>query len=92
MGDVRTHRLVEDFAPEECLATVAGHVRYLREACERGARDWDDIDRMFLTTPMAGDLLRSADASAGTADRYAAVASITSSFTGPAHLVWYRRW
>jgi alkanesulfonate monooxygenase SsuD/methylene tetrahydromethanopterin reductase-like flavin-dependent oxidoreductase (luciferase family) len=56
----------------ECLAAVRAQVDRLRDALGRRERDWNDIERLFLVTGMAGDPLESTDSFRRIAEDYGA--------------------
>jgi len=60
-----------DYRPDECLAVVAAQAAQLRRACDAAGRDFDALDRIFITTGWAGDPLTSTDACFEIAERYA---------------------
>lgn len=61
------------YRPDECLAVVAEQADRLRRACEEAGRDFEELDRIFLTTGWAGDPTASADACLELAQSYARV-------------------
>jgi alkanesulfonate monooxygenase SsuD/methylene tetrahydromethanopterin reductase-like flavin-dependent oxidoreductase (luciferase family) len=61
------------YRPDECLAVVRAQTEQLRRACADTGRDFDELDRIFITTGWAGDPLASAAACLDIAERYASV-------------------
>ena len=61
------------YRPDECLAVVAAQAEQLRRACDGAERDFQQLDRIFITTGWDGDPLASAGACLALAERYASV-------------------
>jgi alkanesulfonate monooxygenase SsuD/methylene tetrahydromethanopterin reductase-like flavin-dependent oxidoreductase (luciferase family) len=61
------------YRPDECLAVVAEQAERLRRACDEAGRDFDELDRIFITTGWAGDPTASSEACLELARCYARV-------------------
>jgi alkanesulfonate monooxygenase SsuD/methylene tetrahydromethanopterin reductase-like flavin-dependent oxidoreductase (luciferase family) len=61
------------YRPDECLAVVAAQAERLRRACDHAGRDFNELDRIFITTGWAGDPLASAASCLEVAECYARV-------------------
>jgi alkanesulfonate monooxygenase SsuD/methylene tetrahydromethanopterin reductase-like flavin-dependent oxidoreductase (luciferase family) len=61
------------YRPDECLAIVAAQAERLRRACDEAGRDFDELERIYITTGWAGDPVASPASCLEIAERYASV-------------------
>jgi alkanesulfonate monooxygenase SsuD/methylene tetrahydromethanopterin reductase-like flavin-dependent oxidoreductase (luciferase family) len=60
------------YTPDECHAAVVDQIGELERACDRAGRDFSELERILIATPMCGDPLSSAESCLRIAERYAA--------------------
>jgi len=61
------------YTPQECRSVVAAQVEELERACDRAGRDFSNLQRIMIATPMCGDPLESAKSCLEIAEQYAEI-------------------